>query len=113
MRVATRARFMQDLPSGAMLAVRQGRDELNLPEGIHLAAINSPKLCTVSGSHEDIAAYQRELEANKIACRTPYVAGLGWYTLLDEPSAPGSLDNGLLDSAGRPKPAYAAYRNAC
>jgi amino acid adenylation domain-containing protein len=67
--LATRARFMQDLPSGAMLAVRQGADELSLPEGIHLAAINSPKLCTVSGPHEAVAAFQRELEEKKIACR--------------------------------------------
>jgi hypothetical protein len=51
--------------------------------------------------------------AYRIACRKSYVAGLGWYTLLDEPSAPGSLDNGLLDATGRPKPAYDAYRKAC
>ena len=67
--LATRARLMQDLPSGAMLAVRQGAEELTLPEGIHLAAINSPKLCTVSGSHEAIAAFVQELEEKKIACR--------------------------------------------
>jgi acyl transferase domain-containing protein len=67
--LATRARFMQDLPSGAMLAVRQGADELALPDGIYLAAINSPKLCTVSGTHEAIASFQRELEERKIACR--------------------------------------------
>lgn len=51
--------------------------------------------------------------ACRIASRQRYVAGLGWYTLLDEPEAPGSLTSGLLDSRGRPKPAYAAYRNAC
>ena len=67
--LAVRAKLMQQLPSGAMLAVRQGTDELVLPEGINLAAINSPKLCTVSGSHEAIAAYQRELEEKKIVCR--------------------------------------------
>ncbi|MEK7953722.1 non-ribosomal peptide synthetase/type I polyketide synthase [Luteolibacter soli] len=67
--LAVRAKLMQALPSGAMLAIRQGADELTLPEGINLAAINSPKLCTVSGSHESIAAYQRELEEQKIASR--------------------------------------------
>ncbi|WP_052573099.1 hybrid non-ribosomal peptide synthetase/type I polyketide synthase [Haloferula sp. BvORR071] len=67
--LAVRARLMQGLPSGAMLAVRQGVDELALPEGIYLAAINSPKLCTVSGSHEAIAAYQAELEEKKIVSR--------------------------------------------
>jgi amino acid adenylation domain-containing protein len=67
--LAVRARLMQDLPSGSMLAVRQGIDELALPAGIDLAAINSPKLCTVSGPHEAIAAYQAELAAKGIACR--------------------------------------------
>jgi amino acid adenylation domain-containing protein len=67
--LAVRGKLMQELPSGAMLAVRQGDDELTLPEGINLAAINSPKLCTVSGSHEAIAAYQRELEEKKIVSR--------------------------------------------
>ncbi|HEY1120199.1 MAG TPA: acyltransferase domain-containing protein, partial [Haloferula sp.] len=67
--LAVRAKLMQALPSGAMLAVRQGADELVLPEGISLAAINSPKLCTVSGSHEAIAAYQRALEEQKIVSR--------------------------------------------
>jgi hypothetical protein len=51
--------------------------------------------------------------AYRIACRHRYVAGLGWYTLLDDPEAPGSLTSGLLDSAGRPKPAFYAYRKAC
>ena len=51
--------------------------------------------------------------ACRIASRQRYVAGLGWYTLLDEPEAPGSLTSGLLDSRGRPKPAYSAYRNTC
>ena len=46
-----------------------------------------------------------------IARRTPYVAGMGWFTLLDEPPAPGSADWGLLRSDGRPKPAFNAYEN--
>lgn len=44
-----------------------------------------------------------------IAARTPYVAGMGWFTLLDEPPAPGSANWGLLRSNGTPKPAYRAY----
>jgi amino acid adenylation domain-containing protein len=67
--LATRARLMQDLPSGGMLAIRAGADALTLPDGIDLAAVNSPQLCTVSGSHEAIAAYQNELAAKEIGCR--------------------------------------------
>jgi hypothetical protein len=50
--------------------------------------------------------------AYRIAARNRFVAGLGWYTLLDEPNFEGSLTNGLLDAAGRPKPAYYAYVRA-
>jgi amino acid adenylation domain-containing protein len=67
--LATRARLMQDLPGGGMLAIRMGASKLTLPSGIELAAINSPHLCTVSGSHEAVAAYQKELESADIQCR--------------------------------------------
>jgi hypothetical protein len=49
--------------------------------------------------------------AFEIARRTPYVAGLGWFTLLDEPPAPGSANWGLLRSDGVEKPAFAAYEH--
>jgi hypothetical protein len=51
--------------------------------------------------------------AYRIACGNRYIAGLGWYTLLDDPDAREGLTSGLLDSTGQPKPAYAAYRDAC
>ncbi len=50
--------------------------------------------------------------AYRIAARTPYVAGVGWWTLLDGPEAPDGLKNGLMTAAGVPKPAYAAYKAA-
>ena len=52
--------------------------------------------------------------AYKIACTHRYIAGLGWYTLLDEPEQNGAgLTSGLLDVTGRPKPAFNSYRKAC
>jgi hypothetical protein len=40
----------------------------------------------------------------------PYVAGLGWYDLLDEPaSIPERITEGLMTAEGAPKPAFAAY----
>jgi hypothetical protein len=51
--------------------------------------------------------------AFKIACRHRYIAGLGWYTLLDDADQTEGLTSGVLDSAGKPKPAYTAYRRAC
>ncbi|OYV04753.1 MAG: hypothetical protein CFE26_15195, partial [Verrucomicrobiales bacterium VVV1] len=82
--LAVRAKLMQDLPAGAMLAVRQGADELELPQGISLAAINSPKLCTVSGSHEAIAAFQATLEQKQIACRALKTSH-GFHSAMMEP----------------------------
>jgi hypothetical protein len=41
-----------------------------------------------------------------------FVAGLGWFELLDAPPARGSLTNGLMTSALAPKPAFYAYEHA-
>ena len=46
-----------------------------------------------------------------IARRTPYVAAMGWFTLLDEPPAPGSANWGLMNSDGTPKPSFTAFKN--
>jgi amino acid adenylation domain-containing protein len=69
--VAARARLMQALPGGAMIAVRSGVDEIRtmLPERLSLAAVNSPSLCTVSGPLADIELFQRELERRRVASK--------------------------------------------
>jgi hypothetical protein len=42
-----------------------------------------------------------------------YVAGLGWFTLLDEPtSVPRGLTNGLMTYSLQRKPAFTAYEDA-
>lgn len=51
--------------------------------------------------------------AFRLVDSVPYVAGLGWYELLDEPaSVPGHLTQGLLTAKGIPKPAFGAYAAA-
>jgi hypothetical protein len=51
--------------------------------------------------------------AFKLVDSTNYVAGLGWYELLDEPpTESGALTEGLMTSTGAPKPAFAAYQHA-
>jgi hypothetical protein len=51
--------------------------------------------------------------AFKLVDSVPYVAGLGWYQLLDEPSTvPGNITNGLMTAEGQPKPAFRAYAQA-
>ncbi|RYD24989.1 MAG: type I polyketide synthase, partial [Verrucomicrobiaceae bacterium] len=67
--LSRRAALMQELPGGSMLAIRAGAGEITLPDGIDLAAVNSPKLCTVSGDSQAILEFQRSLEASGIASR--------------------------------------------
>ena len=51
--------------------------------------------------------------AYRLADSVPYVAGLGWYELLDEPSSiPGNITEGLMTASGTPKPSFYAYAKA-
>jgi hypothetical protein len=50
--------------------------------------------------------------AFRIAKRERYVAGIGWYSLLDEADPVNGITTGLLDAGGRPKPAFEAFRRA-
>jgi amino acid adenylation domain-containing protein len=69
--LALRAKLMMELPAGSMLAVRMSADEIAplLPEGVSVAAINSPKLCTVSGPTDAIQRLQAELEPKGILAK--------------------------------------------
>jgi hypothetical protein len=50
--------------------------------------------------------------AYQLVNRLPYVAGLGWYRLDDEPEGNGSADWGLQTVTGQRKPSFAAYQAA-
>ena len=69
--VVHRARLMQQLPKGAMLAVRLPEQDLLplLQAELSLAAVNGPAACVVSGPEENIETLQRQLQARAIACR--------------------------------------------
>ena len=47
--------------------------------------------------------------AYAIAGSQKYVAGLGWFTLLDQPKGPGSGNHGLMQRDGVRKPSFFAY----
>ena len=66
--VAARGRLMQELPSGSMAAVHCAPEKLCnwLRDGVEIAAINAPELCTVSGPAAAVAALLKRLEAKKI-----------------------------------------------
>jgi amino acid adenylation domain-containing protein len=69
--VATRARIMQTMAPGAMLAVRLPEAELRaeLGDALDLAAINAPSLCVASGRREQIDALNDRLTKRGVACR--------------------------------------------
>ncbi|MFF7460053.1 SDR family NAD(P)-dependent oxidoreductase [Streptomyces tricolor] len=55
--VAARGRLMQALPEGgAMVAVQAGEGEIELPEGVELAAVNGPSSVVLSGDEEAVLA---------------------------------------------------------
>ncbi|MCG0069613.1 SDR family NAD(P)-dependent oxidoreductase, partial [Streptomyces tricolor] len=55
--VAARGRLMQALPEGgAMVAVQAGEGEMELPEGVELAAVNGPSSVVLSGDEEAVLA---------------------------------------------------------
>lgn len=62
--VLRRGQFMQDIPTGEMMAVPIGEVELSqlLPGGIELAAVNSSSMCTVAGKVTDIAFFKEQLK---------------------------------------------------
>ncbi|MCY7353288.1 MAG: amino acid adenylation domain-containing protein [Cytophagaceae bacterium] len=68
---AIRGRMVSELPRGSMLSVRAEAEAVGaiLPPALSIAAINSPKLCVVSGRDEDIAAFGRVLDGKGIPNR--------------------------------------------
>jgi amino acid adenylation domain-containing protein len=72
--LAARSRLMQSLPRGSMLAVRTSEDAVasliaSTAAELDIAAVNSPKLCVVSGMDAAIDAFIAKLDENKIAHR--------------------------------------------
>jgi FkbM family methyltransferase len=61
--VAARARAIQALPGGAMLAVPLGADAVTpyLDDDVALAAVNAPQLCVLAGREDAIARVERSL----------------------------------------------------
>jgi amino acid adenylation domain-containing protein len=69
--LAVRGRLMQELPTGAMLAVPMSAQELYplLDTDLALAAINGPANCVVSGPKEAIETLEQRLAHKEIAAR--------------------------------------------
>ncbi|WP_341367373.1 non-ribosomal peptide synthetase/type I polyketide synthase [Yoonia sp. BS5-3] len=63
--IAARGRLMRDQPTGAMLSVRAGMDEIAplLCDGVDIAARNAPKLIVLAGPDAAIAEMETRLNA--------------------------------------------------
>ncbi|MFE5393169.1 type I polyketide synthase [Streptomyces sp. NPDC056568] len=67
MLVSARGRLMDALPEGgAMLAVEVAEEDLELPDGVDLAAVNGPTAVTVSGEAAAIAELEERLRAQEV-----------------------------------------------
>ena len=69
--IATRAKLVNELPQGAMLAVTLPENELLpfLPEDLSISLINGPRLCVVAGPVAAVAELERMLTARSVICR--------------------------------------------
>ena len=66
--IAVRGRLVSELPEGDMLSVRLEANALRklVPSTLSIAAINSGKLCVVSGHTKDIEEFSKELDQKNI-----------------------------------------------
>jgi acyl transferase domain-containing protein len=69
--VATRGRLMQQLPSGAMLAVALSEQDVQpfLSPVLSLAATNGPSACVVAGPTSAVAVLEQRLRQRDVPCR--------------------------------------------
>ncbi|WP_375501415.1 SDR family oxidoreductase [uncultured Nostoc sp.] len=74
--VASRGQLMQQLPTGAMLAIHLPEKEVQAllnaemhTKSLQIAAINGPSLCVVSGPKDDVEALQNQLAEKGVNCR--------------------------------------------
>ncbi len=84
--LAERARLMQSLPPGAMLAVRLPSSDLEprLGKDLSIAAINGPSVTVISGGVEPVQALEDELK----------IANVPWQRL----ATSHAFHSGMLDS---------------
>jgi amino acid adenylation domain-containing protein len=87
--VSERARAMQAMPPGAMLAVRLPEAELRaeLGEALDLAAINAPHLAVAAGPKADIDALNARLTARGVMCR-PLAVSHAFHSRALDPALP-------------------------
>jgi acyl transferase domain-containing protein len=69
--IATRAKLVNELPQGAMLAVTLPEAELRslLPDDLSISLINGPALCVVAGPVDAVAGFEKTLNGRAVISR--------------------------------------------
>ena len=88
--ISTRGKLMSELERGSMLSVRASHETIRsiLPEGISLAAINSPHLCVVAGPKEAIALFSEILREKNIQNKSLHTSHAFHSSMMDPIIAP-------------------------
>jgi amino acid adenylation domain-containing protein len=88
--VAARGKLMQQLPGGAMLAVRLPEQEVAalLPASLAIAAVNSPELCVVSGPSDAVETFEKLLGLRQVVARRLHTSHAFHSAMVDPVIAP-------------------------
>ena len=83
--IAMRGKLMGSLDRGSMLGVRANHELVNLllPDGLSLAAINSPNLCVVAGTVEAADLFSKLLEEKNIYNKLLYTSHAFHSAMMD------------------------------
>jgi acyl transferase domain-containing protein len=84
--VAARGRMIQQLPAGAMLAVRLDEEAVrpDLDADLALASVNGPGMCVVSGPEDALARLEARLAGRRVASRRLH-ASHAFHSAMMEP----------------------------
>jgi acyl transferase domain-containing protein/acyl carrier protein len=76
--VVSRGKLMQQMPTGAMLSIFVPEEELkpllNKNSNVSLAAVNGPRICVISGTHEAINQFDLQAKAKGYETRRLYTS---------------------------------------
>lgn len=88
--VARRAKLIQDLPGGAMLAVPLAENEVRplLGDSLSLSATNGPHFCVVAGPAAAVEAVERRLTAQGASCLRIRTTHAFHSTMMEPAAAP-------------------------
>ncbi|HEX8304139.1 MAG TPA: beta-ketoacyl synthase N-terminal-like domain-containing protein [Jatrophihabitans sp.] len=83
--VADRARLLDALPPGAMIAVSLPEAELRtlLEPGLSIAAVNGPDQCVVSGPRDDVTRFAADLAGRGLEVRLLHITAAAHSSLVE------------------------------